>query len=88
MSAAIQSGGAFSASVPTGALPAGSYVITYRYGGDADFNPTSATQTLVVLSAQKEIALIVNQVTVLVTAGTLDSGNGKALTASPKTSQS
>ena len=79
VSAAIHADGTFSASLPTGHLPAGTYTITYTYLGDANFKPARATQTLVVLSAQQQIALIVNQVNALVTAGILDSGNGNAL---------
>lgn len=76
VSAAIHADGTFSASVPTSTLLAGSYTITYSYGGDANFKPASATGTLVVLSAQQQIGLIVNQVNALVAAGILDSGKG------------
>lgn len=80
VSAAIHADGTFSATMPTATLPAGSYTITYSYGGDGNFNPASATQTLVVLTAQQQLALIVDQVNALVDARILDKGSGNALT--------
>lgn len=82
VSATVQRDGTFSASLLTGTLRAGSYVIDYRYGGDTDFRATSDTQVLVVLSAPQETRLIVDEVAALVTAGVLNGGNGKALTVS------
>jgi hypothetical protein len=77
--AAIQRDGMFSATLPAGTLAAGSYFVNYSYRGDTDFYSAGATQTLMVLSAQQEARLIINQVTALVTAGTLN--NGTELTA-------
>ncbi len=50
-SAAI-AGGAFSSSFATGALPSGSWTVTYSYPGDANFNPANATSTLKVSGSQ------------------------------------
>jgi hypothetical protein len=38
--------GSFSVTVPTGTLRPGSYAVSYRYGGDANFAPVAAAGTL------------------------------------------
>ena len=50
-SAAI-AGGAFSSSFATGALPNGSWTVTYSYAGDGNFNAANATSTLKISGSQ------------------------------------
>jgi hypothetical protein len=62
----------------------GSHTITAVYtSGDGNFNasPASIAITQMVLSAQQQITLLTGQVNALVNAGTLNKGNGNALTA-------
>lgn len=81
--ATINSSGDFSATFNTATLAvAGSpYTITYAYAGTPNFAVTSATASLIVLSAQEQVALVESQVNTLVTTGVLNGGNGNALTA-------
>jgi hypothetical protein len=63
------------------ALASGNHPLTASYGGDSHFLPSTApVLTEVVLSAQEQIGMLVNQVRALVAGGTLNSGNGNALT--------
>lgn len=56
------------------------HTITAIYAGDAHFTAsTSGALTVTVISSQQELSLIINQVTAMVSAGILDSGNGNAL---------
>jgi hypothetical protein len=45
----VGANGAFSTKFPTSALPAGSYTITYSFGGDANFAAASGSSTLTVV---------------------------------------
>jgi hypothetical protein len=46
ITATVQADGTFSASLPTAALPVGSYTISYQYAGSADFNAASGSGSL------------------------------------------
>jgi virginiamycin B lyase len=68
------------ASFSTATLSVGPHTIAAIYSGDGNFLSSTSSLILSVLSAQGQNALIVNQVNALVSAGTLSSGNGNALT--------
>jgi hypothetical protein len=70
-----------SASFSTATLTVGAHTITALYGGDGGFLGSSGSMTETVLSAQGEIALLIQEVKALVNAGVLNSGNGNALIA-------
>jgi hypothetical protein len=69
-----------SASLTIALLPVGTHTITAVYIGDSNsVGSTSAVFTQTVLSAQQELAQIVDQVNALMTAGTLSNTSGNAL---------
>jgi hypothetical protein len=61
-SGVIGSGGSFSATISTDALPAGSYTIQYSYAGDANFQASSGTRTLQVTYAVTSLSNTSNPV--------------------------
>jgi hypothetical protein len=80
MGIATLSGGVGKFTTSAFGLTPGNHNITASYSGDSSFLAgASAAFTQSVLSAQQQIALLVNQVNVLVASGVLNSGNGNAL---------
>jgi hypothetical protein len=80
--AAIDASGDFFSTFNTAMLPASAspYTITFAFAGAQNFAPAAATASLMVLSAQAQIANMTTSVNALVSSGVLISGNGNALT--------
>jgi Bacterial Ig-like domain (group 3) len=76
--AALNSSG--QAAITTSALSVGTHTIAAVYSRNANFLASTSPALLqTVLSAQQELALIIKQVTGMVTNGILNGGNGNAL---------